>query len=92
MRTYECITSCTWNGRFWREGTTTQPLEDTIIPPEHFVLVVNEEDQEEVQSEEEVSNDEIKRGGPGKWKLPNGETFTGKLAEAKEYWELSKNN
>lgn len=36
--------------------------------------------------------DEIKRGAPGKWKLPNEEIFTGKLAEAREYWELCKSN
>lgn len=48
--------------------------------------VVNEKEDSHVDE-----SDEIKRGGPGKWKLPNEEIFTGKLAEAKEYWELCKN-
>jgi hypothetical protein len=91
MKTYECITTCTWNGRYWREGTTTPPLEDTVIPPEHFVLINDTEEQEDVVHEETNTNDEIKRGGPGKWKLPSGEVFAGKLAEAKEYWEKHKN-
>jgi len=89
MKTYKCITTCTWNGRHWREGTDTPPLDDNVIPPEHFTE--NKDEDEGVSIEEATANDEIKRGGPGKWKLPNGGTFTGKLAEAKEYWEEYKN-
>lgn len=41
--------------------------------------------------EEDTNEDEIKRGFRGSWKLPNGDVFTGKRAEAKEHWEQIKN-
>jgi hypothetical protein len=53
-------------------------------------MIANLTNTKKTENEEESNTDEIKRGAPGKWKLPDGEMFTGKLAEAKEYWELCK--
>ena len=38
MKTFKCITTCTWNGRYWKEGTITPPYPDTIVPPQHFEI------------------------------------------------------
>jgi hypothetical protein len=38
MKTFKCITTCTWNGRYWKEGTITPPFSDDIVPPQHFEI------------------------------------------------------
>lgn len=39
------------------------------------------------EEEQKETNDEIKRAGAGKWRLPNGEVVTGKLVDAQKVWE-----
>ena len=41
---------------------------------------------------EDTAEDEIKRGFRGSWKLPNGDSFTGKKEEARIHWNKIKNN
>lgn len=45
---YKCITTCTWDGRYWEDGELTSPLPDSIKPPKHFVIVNNVEELESV--------------------------------------------
>lgn len=47
-RVYKCITTCTWNGRYWEEGTLTAPFPDDVKPPEHFMPVQDAEELQEV--------------------------------------------
>ena len=51
--------------------------------------VDNEEDED---TAEDTIEDEIKRGFRGTWKLPNGDSFTGKKEEARIHWNKIKNN
>jgi tetrahydromethanopterin S-methyltransferase subunit G len=45
---YKCINTCTWDGRYWEEGTLTRPLSSDIVPPKHFALVNDVKELEEV--------------------------------------------
>jgi len=47
LNVYKCVTTCTWDGRYWEEGTLTGPLSSDKIPPEHFKLVNDHQELEE---------------------------------------------
>jgi hypothetical protein len=93
MITYKCITECTWNGRRWREGDITSPYGDDVAVPEHFIIGTDDNENTEYEEDtEDTTEDEIKRGFRGSWKLPNGDVFTGKREEARIHWNKIKNN
>jgi hypothetical protein len=48
MKIYKCVTTCTWNGRYWEEGTLTDPIPDDVKPPKHFEQVTNPSEIQEV--------------------------------------------
>lgn len=90
---YECWRKAHINGKLHYPGEVVshfpglelrksfRPFGTEIIIPDEIELT--EEPQEQPQ-------DEIKRAGAGRWKLPNGEIVLGKLADAKDAWEKVK--
>jgi hypothetical protein len=55
MKTYKCITMCTWGGRLWREGVITSPYPDSVILPEHFEVYEDDKEDEEESTNEEYT-------------------------------------
>ena len=92
-RVYKCVTTCTWNGRYWEEGTLTHPIPAEVTPPEHFTPVHDlEEPQEVLQTIDEEEEPET-FAALSQQIMDTGLTGTGILAgdlHLKNYQQLKK--
>ena len=88
------MTTCTWNGRYWEEGTLTHPVPDDVTPPEHFTPVQDVEELQEVLNTIDEEEEPETFAALSQQIMDTGLTGTGILAgddlQLKNYQQLKK--
>ena len=93
-KVYKCVTTCTWNGRYWEEGTLTHPIPADVTPPEHFTSVQDVEELQEVLNTIDEEEEPETFAALSQQIMDTGLTGTGILAgddlQLKNFQQLKK--